>query len=153
MCLCHSVLCTHGKSPRFFYTQLQHDVQRYGKSTLSISVITHSHMWVCIYMTYMHIFYEESLDFLTHKNIRLFCGISSLILGSFAKETYNVKEPTKWKKSRDFSRLQPLSWCGETKEKIYFVYVCDHALTYERKYTSLLQNIISYIGLFCKRDL
>ena len=64
------------------------------------------------------------------KIIGLFCRIKSLAQGSFAKETYNFKEPT--------NRSHPIARRG--------------LLCLLWRIWSLLQNMVSFIGLFCKRD-
>ena len=56
-----------------------------------------TYVWICTYMTYIH----RSCRCWVVLSCRcwlvfrgLFCRISSLLKGSFAKETYNFKEPT-----------------------------------------------------------
>ena len=62
-----------------------------------------------IYYTYlytcacMHISYGVATSSRLLKIIGLFCRISSLLMGSFAEEIYNFKEPT--------NRSHPISIC------------------------------------------
>ena len=63
----------------------------------------------------------------------IFCRILSLLQGSFAKETFNFKEPT--------NRSNPI--CLHQNQRGYPCWC----------FFSLLQNIVSFMGLFCKRDL
>ena len=65
--------------------------------------------------------------------LRLFCRISSLLKGSFAKETYNLKAPTRQEKPQE--RETHMGWLR---------------LVDSFNYKPLLQNIISIIGLFCR---
>jgi len=72
----------------------------------------------------------------------VFCRISSLLQGSFEKETYNFKEPT--------TRSHPIRIYHLRSDVIYGVATISRLLKIHR---SVLQNIVSFIGLFCKRDL
>ena len=67
--------------------------------------------------------------------IGLFCRILSLLQGSFAKETYNnvVYDAS-------VRQHQILVWGGYDQQA-------------HSNYRSVLQNVVSFIGLFCKRDL
>jgi len=66
-----------------------------------------------------------------------FCRIWSLLQGFFAKETYNFKEPT--------------NLCFVPH--IYRYPTTPTRIQTKRNYRSLLQNIVSFIGHFCKTDL
>ena len=69
------------------------------------------------------------------KIIGLFCRISSLLQGSFAKETYNFIDPT--------NRSHPIS---DARALAYYI----RALVYG---VALVSRIDKMIGLFCKRAL
>jgi len=70
------------------------------------------------------------------KIIGLFVRISSLLSGSFAKETYNFKEPT--------NRSHPIVWC-------MYIYVCLHALSLSVFFTT--DTIANYRHLrLCARE-
>ena len=74
-----------------------------------LHIFTHIHIFTYVYLhtythttmhiyTYIHIAHTQQLwggyDQQSLKIIGLFCRISPLLQGSFAKETYNFKEPT-----------------------------------------------------------
>ena len=75
------------------------------------------------------------------KSLGLFRRIYSLLQGSFAKETCNYKEPT--------NRCHPIP---ESKTREIDVVMIFRGKTISLNF-SLSQNILSFIGLFCKRDL
>jgi len=64
------------------------------------SVCTYIYMYVCMHMVFLDSFmyaydnYAVATISRLLKNLGLFCRISSLSQGSFAKETYDFKEPT-----------------------------------------------------------
>jgi len=96
----------------------------------------------------------------------LFCRISSLLQGSFAKKTYHFKEPANlghpmlsavmnesyegplWRAIMKGHYEGPL-WRAIMNKS----YAVPWWITLTWHYRSLLQNIVSFIGLFGKRDL
>ena len=66
------------------------------------------------------------------KIIGLFCRISSLLNGSFAKETYNFKEPTN--RSRPIIRCISCTLCIPLRIGAQFVYIYEYiSYTYTRQ--------------------
>jgi len=58
--------------------------------------------------------------------IRLFCRVQSLLLGSFAKETYNLKEPT----NRSHPIATAMSWIFTRKLSISTVVIVYSYVVY-----------------------
>ena len=102
---------------------------RSGSSHFVIQSSSVSGMCVCIHMYMYKTNYGVATMSMLLKITSLFCRISSVLQGSFAKETYNLKEPN---------------------NRSHHIYVHQTSLCNDR---FLLQNIVSFIGLFCKRDL
>ena len=75
------------------------------------------------------------------KIVGFFCRILSLLWGSFAKETCSLIDPTK----------QSHSMCLMTTADTGEAGLLDEEESDSD--TSLLQNVVCFIGLFCKRDL
>ena len=81
---------------------------------------TRIHLWVVCALppfTHTHCEFDYGVASISRllKIICLFCRISSLLLGSFAKETYNFKEPT--------SRSHPIP-ITHTHTRIFWWVVC-----------------------------
>jgi len=98
-----------------------------------------------IYCTYMYAYGVSTISRLL-KIIGLFCRISSLLYGSFAKETCNFKELT--------NRSHPICIYDA---HIMQVYICIHlqwmtciyAYTYDALYPLILHNMcITYICIY-----
>ena len=83
--------------------------------------------------------YEVAMISRLPKNIGLFCKRALLKRRYSAKETYNLKEPT--------NRSHPISWIMlPMRTKAVLVRIPN------RRHTQCVavQNIVSFIGLFCK---
>jgi len=117
------------------------------------------------------------------KIVGLFCRIQSLLQGSFAKQIYNFKEPTNGSHPIVYIRgirgihysilveYIQIAHIHFVYTSVYFVYtnrIYEYSFSscYEehaggaaadtpsfKNCRSLLQNTVSFIGLFCKRDL
>ena len=113
-----------------------------------------------------------------HKIIGLFCKRDLQKRLYSAKETYNFFDPTTHSQMYRIHRIPCIIsmydfefdcraktfWSGERviwQEWIIIIWTSDRAISYEsytmshriRNYRSLLQNIVCFTGLFCKRDL
>jgi len=125
-----------------------------------ICIYTYTYMYAYIYVC-IHICYGVATISRLLKIIGLFCRILSLVYGSFAKETYNFKEPT--------NRSHPIYTYMHVCIYVYTrIYVNVHIHVYmiykisdmgwlqlvgSINYRSLLLNSPTKETLFCKRDL
>ena len=106
----------------------------YTHISIYICICMHIHMYVCIYI-HTHITHINSHAYGVAaisrllKSIGLFCRIQFLLQGSFAKETYNLNEPT------NSSHSHP-------------IHTCRYALA-----VATIRRLLESIGLVCKRAL
>jgi len=107
-----------------------------------------------VWYTFMHIWMNESCH--THMYLRLFLlhlraispkGVMSHIRSSHVT---HVHEPF-----HTYERVTPHIWMNGLSHTCTFAFFCYGVATISRllKIVGLLQNIVSFIGLFCKRDL
>jgi len=125
-------------------------------------------IFICIHMssittckiTYEVAVYVVAATSRLHKIIGLFCRIQSLLQGSFAKETYNFKEPINRSHPISRSANWRLPWLSLQRSTYICVYICMHTpiceyahlymYIYINTYTrnSAIENLyIKYIAL------
>jgi len=87
----------------------------------------------CVYGTRRHCYGVATCSRLLEM-IGLFCRISSLLLGSFAKETYNFKEPT--------NRSHHIATWKRLVHLIKYIHACTYLVTYIYTHTSVYSLVL-----------
>ena len=154
--------CTHARTHRHTHTNKHRHTYWYTHTHTRTHTRIHTHMHTHIYTCTTHHSPHTDVHGLAtvskiDKIIRHFCRISSLLKGSFAKETCNFIDPTNQSHPICISfALSKVQWASLNNTKSLSINsICSFWISLHKTWLSLLMGatvsrIGKIIGLFCR---